>query len=161
MEDPNPNPYNELSRRTYLSQSFPTSIHHAVIPVAQNHGSCIHIIGAGFPNSVTKMEHINWIVASGAVGLGFVLGALAGFYVVEAQDDISHRIRHSADAAITGAVFVGMIHAFRGYGLTEITEEYGGYVVGLALGLAFGLLLNRPTFRKAKQQVAQRNYLSR
>jgi hypothetical protein len=107
------------------------------------------------------MEHINWIVASGAVGLGFVIGALTGFYVAEAQEDMSHRVRHSADGAITGAVVVALISVLRGHGLTEITEEYWGYGAGLALGLAFGLLFNWPTFRQPKQQVAKRNYHSK
>jgi hypothetical protein len=106
-------------------------------------------------------EHMNWIVASGAVGLGFVVGALTGFYVNEAQEDMSHRVRHSADGAITGAVVVGMISVLRGHELTEITEEYWGYGIGLAIGLAFGLLFNWPTIGKGKQQIAKRGHLSR
>ena len=97
------------------------------------------------------MDHLNWMMFSGAAGLGLVVGALVAFFVDEAEE-MSHRVLHSADGVISGGVVVGLIHTLNGHGITEVTEEYWGYGVGLAVGFLFGLLFNWLTLWKPKRK---------
>jgi hypothetical protein len=73
------------------------------------------------------------------------------FLLVDEAEEMSYRVLHCADGVISGEVVVGLIHALNGHGVTEVTEEYWCYWIGLAVGFLFGLLFNWPTLWKPKR----------
>jgi len=66
-------------------------------------------------------------------------------FFVDATVEMSYRVLYSADGVVSGGLVVGLIHALNGHGFTEVSEEYWGYGIGLAVGFLFGLLFNWPT----------------
>jgi len=70
------------------------------------------------------MDHLNWVMFSGAAGLVLVVGALVAFFVDEAEE-MSYRVLHSVDGVISGGVIVGLIHALNGHGSLKSPKSIG------------------------------------
>ncbi len=83
------------------------------------------------------------IVASGSAGLGFVIGALIGFYIDEA-DKLTLRVISGAISVIAGA---GVIAIFRLLSSEHgITRENWFYGIGLPAGFILALIYNQISF---------------
>lgn len=81
---------------------------------------------------------MNWIIASGAMCLGVLVGVLVAYYVEEA-DKMTFPVLSSAVAILAGGGVVAMFHLV---GATKPTDEYWFYPMGLLLGFFLGTFLN-------------------
>ena len=85
------------------------------------------------------MKEINWVIAAGAGGLGFVIGALVAIYVDEVGK-VTFRVLQGSIAVLAGSGVAAIIHILSGH--QGPTDEYWFYGVGLVPGLLFGLIYN-------------------
>lgn len=81
---------------------------------------------------------MNWIVATGALSLGIVVGILVAYFVEEAKE-MNLRVLSSAIGALAGA---GVVAVFQLVGASKPTDEHWFYPVGLLVGFGIGTYLN-------------------
>jgi hypothetical protein len=81
---------------------------------------------------------MSWVVATGTLCLGILIGILVAYFVEEAKE-MSFRVLSSAVGILAGGGVIGIFHLIGG---TKPTEEYWFYPIGLLIGFAIGTYIN-------------------
>jgi uncharacterized membrane protein len=81
---------------------------------------------------------VNWIIATGALCLGILIGILVAYFVEEAKA-MTFRVLSSAIWVVAGG---GVIAIFQLVGAAKPTDEYWFYPIGLLVGFGIGTYLN-------------------